>query len=98
MRDKVIELALPNQGFEVVQEVESLLVWNARESIIRVLALQVGDKLSEVVIMTEMIHRVCESFPADDGREMTVGLAMTRVLSARGGRELLLKESLTPQL
>jgi hypothetical protein len=76
VRNELVKLGLANEVLNVEQEVEALLVGNARESIIRVLTLQVGDQLGELVVITKVLHGVLQSLPADDGREVAVGLAV----------------------
>lgn len=76
VRNELVKLGLANEVLNVEQEVEALLVGNAGESIIRVLTLQVGDQLGELVVLTKVLHGVLQSLPADDGREVAVSLAV----------------------
>lgn len=59
------------------EEVEALLVGDAGESVIGILALQVSDQFGELVVVAEVVHGVGESLPADNGREVAVCLAVT---------------------
>lgn len=77
VRNELVKLGLAHEVLNVEQEVEALLVGNAGESIIRVLTLQVGDQLGELVVLTKMLNRVLQGLPSDDGREVAVGLAVT---------------------
>ena len=77
MGNELVEFLLSHQGLQVVQEVEPLLVGDARERIVGVLAFQVSHQLGELVVGAIMVHRVCERLPADDGREMAIGLAVS---------------------
>ena len=67
MRNEFVELGFSDKVLQVEQEVESLLVRNTGECIIGVLALKVGDQLGELMVVTEVFDRVCESLPSDDG-------------------------------
>ena len=58
MRDELIPLLLADQILEVEQEVEPLLVGNAGECIIRILALEIHHQLGEFVIVTKVVHGV----------------------------------------
>lgn len=77
MRDELVKLGLSHEVLKVEQEVEALLVGDARESVVRVLALQISDQLGELMVMAEVFHRVSQRLPADNGREMAVRLAVT---------------------
>lgn len=77
MRNEFVKLGLSNKVFQVEEEVEAFLVGNARESVIGILALQVGDQFGELVVVAEVIHGVGEGLPADNGREVAVCLAVT---------------------
>lgn len=72
MRNELVPLLPSNQAIQVVQEVESLLIRNTGERIIRVLVLQVDDELGELVIGTEQLYTLSESFPANDRRKVKV--------------------------
>ena len=50
MRDELVKLWFSNQILKVEQEVKALLIGNARESIIRILAFQVCDQFGELVV------------------------------------------------
>jgi hypothetical protein len=67
VRNELVKLGLAHEVLNVEQEVEALLVGDAGESIIRVLALQVCDELCELVVVTEVVHRVLQGLPSDDG-------------------------------
>lgn len=58
MRNELVKLGLAHEIFNVEQEVEALLIGDARESIIRVLALQICDELGELVVIAKVLHRV----------------------------------------
>lgn len=77
MGNEFVKLGLAHKVLNVEQEVETLLIGDARESIIRVLALQVSDELGELVVITKVLHRVLQSLPSNDGREVAVGLAVS---------------------
>lgn len=77
MRNELVKLGLAHEILDVEQEVEALLIGDAGESIIRVLALQVGDELGELVVITKVLHRVLQGLPSNDGREVAVGLAVS---------------------
>lgn len=67
MGNELVEFRFSNEILKVEQEVEPLLIWDARESVIGVLALQISDQLGEFVVGTKMFHGIRESLPADDG-------------------------------
>jgi hypothetical protein len=67
VRNELVKLGLANEVLNVEQEVEALLVGDAGESVIGVLALQVCDELCELVVLAKVLHRVLQSFPSDDG-------------------------------
>lgn len=50
MRDELVKLRFSNQILKMEQEVKALLIGNARESIIRILAFQVCDQFGELVV------------------------------------------------
>ena len=77
MRNELIKLRLSDQILEVEQEVETLLIRNAREGIIRVLTLKIGHQLGELVVVAKMLHGISQRFPTDNGREVAVRLSMT---------------------
>lgn len=77
MRNELVKLGLAHEVLDVEQEVEALLIGDAGESIIRVLALQVCDELGELVVITKVLHRVLQGLPSNDGREVAVGLAVS---------------------
>ncbi len=77
MRNELVKLGLAHEVLDVEQEVEALLIGNAGESIIRVLALQVCDELGELVVITKVLHRVLQGLPSNDGREVAVGLTVS---------------------
>lgn len=81
MRNEFIKLRLSNQILEVEQEVETLLVRDAGECIIGVLALQIGHQLGELMVVTKVLHGIGERLPTDDGREVAVRLSMTAHVS-----------------
>jgi hypothetical protein len=58
VRNELVKLGLANEILNVEQEVEALLIGDAGESIIRVLALQVCDELGELVVIAKVLHRV----------------------------------------
>ena len=76
MRDELVELGLSNEVLEVEQEVEAFLVRDARESIVRVLALEIHNELGELVVVSEVLNGISEGFPSNDSREMAVSFAM----------------------
>lgn len=76
MRDELVPLLLADQVLEVEQEVKPFLIGNAGECIVRILALEIHHQLGEFVIVSKVFHGVGQRFPSDDGREMTVRLAM----------------------
>lgn len=67
VRNEIVKLGLAHEVLDVEKEVEALLVGDAGESIIRVLALQVCDELGELVVLAKVLHRVLQSLPSDDG-------------------------------
>jgi hypothetical protein len=56
VRNEFIKLRLSDQILEVEQEVETLLVRNAGECIIRVLALQIDHQLGELMVVAKVLH------------------------------------------
>lgn len=60
MRNEFVELGLSDEVLEVEKEVEALLIRDAGECIVGVLALEVGDQLGEFVIMTEVLDGISE--------------------------------------
>lgn len=72
MWDELVKLLLSDKLFKVKDEVEPLLVRDAREGIIRVLSLQVSNELSELVVDTISLYGVCQRFPPYDGGEVTI--------------------------
>ena len=76
MRDELVPLLLANQLFQRVQKGEPLFVRYRGKAVIRVDVLEVSDKLGEFMLGTKLVDRVCECFPANDGRKVTELLAM----------------------
>lgn len=72
VRDELVKLGLSNEVFEVEQEVEALLIRNAREGIIGILTLEIHDKLSELVIISKVLDGISQRLPSNDGREVAV--------------------------
>lgn len=67
MRNELIELGFAQNRFQVEDEVESLLIRNARESIVWVLALQIGNQFGELMFVSKVVHGIRKCFPAYDG-------------------------------
>ena len=76
VRNELVKLRLAHKVLNVEQEVETLLVRDAGESIIRILTLQVHDQLGELVVVAKVLHRVLQGLPSDDGGEVAVSLAV----------------------
>lgn len=85
MRNEFVELGFSDKVLKVEQEVEALLIRDAGECIIGVLALKVSDQLGEFMVVTKVFDRVGESLPSDNGREMTIRLAVTTEVSITWG-------------
>ena len=81
VRNEFVKLRFSNQILEVEQKVEALLVRDAGECIIRVLALQIGHQLGELMVVAKVLHGIGERLPTDDGREVAVRLSMTADVS-----------------
>mgnify|MGYP007098514574 CR=1 FL=1 len=77
MRDKTVKLLFSYKCFQVEQEVESFLVRDTRKRIIRVLALEVRNQFSELVVMPKMLHGISECFPTYNGGEMPICFPMS---------------------
>lgn len=77
MRDEAVEFLLSYKCFQVEKEVKSFLVGDAGESIIGVLALEVRDQFSELVVMPKMLHGVSKCFPTYNGGEVSICLPMS---------------------
>jgi hypothetical protein len=75
--DELVPLFAANQFVKKVDKSETLLVWNAGESIIRVLSFQIHDQLGKVRVISVKLNRLRERLPSDDGREIKVWLSMT---------------------
>jgi hypothetical protein len=89
VRNELVKLGLAHEVLNVEQEVEALLVGDAGESIIGVLALQVGDELCELVVLAKVLHRILQRLPSDDGGEVAVSLAVTRKVRINQERVLI---------
>lgn len=76
MRDEFVKLRLSNKVLEVEQEVKALLVGNARERIVGVLALEINNELSELVIVSKVFDGVSQRLPSNNGREVSVGFTV----------------------
>lgn len=74
--DELVKLGLSNQVLEVEQEVEALLVWDAGERIVGILALEVHNELGELVVISEVLNGIYQGFPSNDGREVAVSFAV----------------------
>ena len=77
MRDELVKLGLPHEILKVEQEVETLFVRNARESVVRVFALQVSDQLGELMVMAVVFNGIPQGFPPYDGGEVAVLLSVS---------------------
>ena len=73
---KGVEFLLADQPLDVIQEMETLLVRDAREGIIGILALEVEDQFREVVVLSILLDRVAQRLPPDDGREVAPRVAV----------------------
>ncbi len=58
----------------MVEQIEALLVGDAGEGVVWVFAFEVDDQLREFVVVAELLDRVGEGLPADDGAEITPGV------------------------
>lgn len=67
VRNKLVKLGLANEILQEEKEVKALLIRDARKRIVRILALQVGDQLSELVVVAKMLYRIGEALPSNDG-------------------------------
>jgi hypothetical protein len=76
VRDELVKLGLSDKIFKVEQEVETLLIGNARERIVGILALKIHNKLSKLVIISKVFDGVSQRLPSDDGREVAVGFTV----------------------
>jgi len=77
VRNKLVKLGFSDKVLKVEEEIEALLIGDAGECIIGVFALEVSDQLGEFMVVTKVFDRVGESLPSDNGREMTIRLAVT---------------------
>lgn len=76
MGNELIKLIFPYQILKIEEKNEPFFIRNARERIIRILALQINDQFGKVVVRTELLDRVSQGLPSNDGREVPVRLAM----------------------
>jgi hypothetical protein len=76
MRDELVKLGLSNKVFEVEEEVKALLIRNARESIVGILALKINNELGELMVISKVINGISQRFPSNNGREVAVGFAV----------------------
>ncbi len=60
----------------MIKECESFFVWYTGEGVIRIFPFQVDDQLSEFMIFTELVDRICQGLPADYCREISVRFAV----------------------
>jgi hypothetical protein len=64
--DKLVPLFTADKTVQVIEEVEALLIGDAREGIIRVLALQINHQLGKFVVCTKEFHALFEGLPSND--------------------------------
>lgn len=82
MGDEAVEFLLSNKGFQIKQEIESFLVWDARERIIRIFSLENWNQFCEFVIMAISLNGIFKGLPAYNGREMAILFTMPIKLSS----------------
>lgn len=76
VRNEAVKNFLRQEGFEIEQKVEALFVRNLGKGVIGIFALEVDDQLGEFVIFPEFFNGISKVVPADDGRKVSVWLAM----------------------
>lgn len=76
MGNELVKLCLSEEILKVEQKVESLFIRNTRERIVRILALQINDEFSKLVLISKMLDGVSQRLPTNNGREVTIGFAM----------------------
>lgn len=76
VRDEAVKNFLGQEGFEIEQKGEALFVRNLGKGVIRIFALEVDDQLGEFMIFPESFNRVSKVVPADNGRKVSIWLAM----------------------
>lgn len=61
----------------MIEEYEPFFVRYAGECVIGIFSLEIHDQFCKLVIRPEKGDGVRESFPTNDGREVTIGIAMS---------------------
>jgi hypothetical protein len=76
VRDELVKLGLSDKVLKVEQEVKALLIRNAREGIIGILALKIHNKLSELVVIAKVFNGISQRLPSNDSGEVAIGFTM----------------------
>jgi len=77
MRNELVPFLFAQQLLEVVEENEPFLVWYTRESVVWIFSFEIDDHLGKLMLFSKVRDRVGQSFPSDDGGEVTVRFAMS---------------------
>ena len=76
MRDELVPFFDTNYFFQETEERITFFIRDRRKGIIRILAFKVNNHLCKLVVGTEVLDGIFKCFPANDGREITLRLAM----------------------
>ena len=76
MRYEPVPFVFAEELFQMVEEREAFLIRDATKSIIRILALEIGDELGELMFLAKKVDAVAQSLPPDDGGEVPMGLSV----------------------
>jgi hypothetical protein len=96
--EKSLEILDPNEILQIKEEIESFLVRNATERIIRVNTGQIGNEVGELIIGTELFDGIDEIVVTQDGTELSLFLSVhsTVDLSFREHRESFVEPEMFP--